>query len=69
MRYTVNYFGAFFTDDNDKYNTYETNRFEDAVDMLKTLVSCGFEDTYLKDEEYQCSMHWDKREQEYYWAG
>jgi hypothetical protein len=43
--------------------------FEDAVDMLKTLVSCGFEDAYLKDEEYQCSMHWDKREQEYYWAG
>ena len=69
MRYTVNYFGAFFTDDNDKYNTYETNRFEDAVDMLKTLVFCGFEDAYLKDEEYQCSMHWDKREQEYYWAG
>ena len=54
MRYTVKYFGAFFTDDNDKYNTYETNRFEDA---------------YLKDEEYQCSMHWNKREQEYYWAG
>ena len=67
MRYTVNYEGAFFTDDNDKYNTYETNRFEDAVDMLKTLVSCGFEDAYLKDEEYQCALYWDKVAKELYW--
>ena len=68
MKYTVNYFGAFFTYDSDTYNTYETNRLEDAVDMLKTLVRCGFEDAYLKDEEYQCTMYWDKTAKEYYWA-
>ena len=42
MRYTVNYFGAFFTDDSDRYNTYETSRFEDAVDTLKMLIQCGY---------------------------
>ena len=68
MRYSVNYFGVFFTYDNYEYNTYETNCFEDAVDMLKTLVTCGFEDAYLKDEDYQCTMYWDKHEEEYYWA-
>lgn len=56
MRYTVNYFGAFFTDDSDRYNTYETNSFEDAVDVLKMLIQCGFEDAYLKDEDYQCAQ-------------
>ena len=68
MRYSVNYFGAFFTDDKDGYNWYQTERIEDAVDMLKTLVTCGFEDAYLQDEDYQCAMYWDKREKEYYWA-
>jgi hypothetical protein len=63
----VNYEGAFFTDDTDKYNTYETDRFEDAVDILKMLIQCGFEDAYLKDEDYQCALHWDKTAKEFYW--
>ena len=55
MRYTVNYFGAFFSSDNDTYNCYETNSWAEAREMFYNLISTGdFNDAYIKDEEYDC---------------
>ena len=67
MRYTVNYSGAFFTDDNDTYNTYETNSWDKARELFYTLYYAGFEDVYIKDEEYQCTFWFDKRVGEFVW--
>lgn len=67
MRYTVNYSGAFFTDDSDTYNTYETNSWDKARELFYTLYYAGFEDVYIKDEEYQCIFHFDKRDNDFVW--
>lgn len=69
MRYSVNYFSPFFTTDREGVNTHYFSLFETARDLLYILVQAGFEDAYLKDEEYQCSMHWDEKEKEFYWEG
>lgn len=69
MRYSVNYTGALFTDDKDGVNTFYTDRFEEAVALLRDIVVNYEIDkfAYLKDEEYQCSLHWDEKEKEFYW--
>lgn len=69
MRYTVNYFGAFFTGDNDTYNVYETNSWEKARELFYTLFYAGLEDTYIKDEEYQCTFRFDPRDNDFVWEG
>ena len=67
MRYSVNYFSPFFTTDREGVNTHYFSLFETARDLLYALVQAGLEDAYLKDEEYQCSLHWDKETNEFYW--
>ena len=69
MRYSVNYTGALFTDDKDGVNTFYTDRFEEAVALLRDIVVNYEIDkfAYLKDEEYQCSFYWDEKEKEFYW--
>jgi hypothetical protein len=67
MRYSVNYFSPFFVDDKEGVNTHYFVVFEAARDLLYALVQSGLEDAYLKDEEYQCSLHWDNKEKEFYW--
>ncbi len=69
MRYSVNYTGALFTDDKDGVNTFYTDRFEEAVALLRDIVVNYEIDkfAYLKDEEYQCSLYWDEKEKEFYW--
>lgn len=69
MRYTVNYFGAFFTDDSDTYNVYETDSWDKARELFYTLFYAGFEDVYIKDEEYQCTFRFDKRDNDFVWEG
>ena len=69
MRFTVNYSGALFTDDNKSFNTHWTDSFEEAARLLYQLRDCGFNDAYLKDEEYQCTLRWDAREKEFVWEG
>jgi hypothetical protein len=69
MRYSVNYFSPFFVDDHEGVNTHYFSLFEAARDLLYTLVQNGFEDAYLKDEVYQCSLYWDKVTGEFYWEG
>ena len=68
MRYSVNYTGALFTDDKGGVNTYYTNRFEDAMSLLRDIINYGIDMmAYLEDEEYQCSLYWDEKEKEFYW--
>ena len=69
MRYTVNYSGAFFTGDNDTFNVFETNSFDKARELFYTLFYAGFEDVYIKDEEYQCTFRYDKRDNDFVWEG
>ena len=70
MRYSVNYTGALFVDDKDGVNTFYTDRFEEAVALLRDIVVNYEIDkfAYLKDEEYQCSLYWDEKEKEFYWS-
>lgn len=68
MRYTVNYCGAVFTDDKDGYNCFETNSLREAKELLYHIVQSGADvHAYIKDEDYQCSLHWDEKEREFYW--
>lgn len=68
MRYTVNYYGAVFTDDNDGFNCVEFNDFQGARELLYHIIQCSADlNAYIKDEEYQCYMHWDEKEKEFYW--
>lgn len=70
MRYTVNYCGAVFTDDNEGFNCFETNSLQRAKEILYHIVQSGADiHAYLKDEDYQCSMYWDEKEKEFYWEG
>ena len=68
MRYSVNYTGAFFTDDKEGVNTFYTDSFADAIALLSDILNYRIDMfAYLKDEEYQCSLHWDENEKEFYW--
>ena len=68
MRYTVNYSGAVFTDDGEGFNCFETNDLQRAKEILYHIIQSGADVyAYLKDEEYQCSMHWDEKEKEFCW--
>ena len=69
MRYSVNYFSPFFVDDREGVNTHYFSLFETARDLLYDVVCAGLTDAYLKDEEYQCSLYWDKETNEFYWEG
>ena len=69
MRYTVNYFGAFFTGDSDSYNVYETDSWDKASELFYCLHYAGFEGVYVKDEEYQCTFRYDPRDSEFCWEG
>ena len=69
MRYTVNYSGAFFTGDSDGWNCYETNSWEKARELFYTLYYAGLTDTYIKDEEYQCTFQYDERDKDFVWEG
>ena len=69
MRYSVNYFSPFFTTDREGVNTHYFSSYEAARNLLYDVVCAGFTDAYLKDEEYQCSLHWDDKEKEFYWEG
>lgn len=68
MRYSVNYTGVLFTDDKEGVNTFYTDRFEEAMSLLRDIINYGIDMmAYLKDEEYQCSLYWDEKEKEFYW--
>lgn len=67
MRYSVNYFSPYFVTDREGVNTHYFSTYEAARDLLYGVVQAGFVDAYLKDEEYQCSLHWDEKEKEFYW--
>ena len=67
MRYTVNYKGAFFTDDEDGFNVFETNSWQFARELFYNLYNAGFKDAYIKDEEYQCTFRFDERVGEFVW--
>lgn len=69
MRYSVNYFSPFFVTDREGVNTHYFGLFETARDLLYALVQNGFEDAYLKDEEYQCTFRFDPRDNEFVWEG
>lgn len=69
MRYSVNYFSPFFTTDREGVNTHYFSLFETARDLLYILVQAGFEDAYLKDEEYQCTFRFDPRDNDFVWEG
>jgi hypothetical protein len=69
MRYSVNYTGALFIDDNEGFNCFETDNFDEAMCILRAIIDHRVDKmAYLKDEEYQCSLYWDDATHEYYWA-
>ena len=68
MRYSVNYKGALSIDDSEGYNTFYTDSFERAMNLLRDIIYYKIDmNAYLKDEEYQCSLYWDEKEKEFYW--
>ena len=68
MRYTVNYCGHFFLDDNDNFNCHEYASFMYARNILWDIIQSGIDEhAYLKDEEYDCCLHWDPKEKDFYW--
>lgn len=68
MRYSVNYTGVLFIDDKEGVNTFYTDRFKEAMSLLRDIINYGIDMmAYLKDEEYQCSLYWDEKEKEFYW--
>lgn len=69
MRYSVNYFSPYFVTDREGVNTHYFSTYEAARDLLYGVVQAGLADAYLKDEEYQCSLHWDSKAEEFYWEG
>ena len=70
MRYTVNYCGAVFTDDNEGFNCFETNDFQRAKEILYHIVQSGADVyAYLKDEKYQCTFQFDPRDNDFVWEG
>ena len=73
MRYTVNYFGAVFSEDKDnEVNTieYGVSDFIRALEDLRHIVMSGADvNAYLRDEKYGCSLHWDPHKKEFYWEG
>lgn len=42
MRYTVNYEGAFFTDDTDGFNCFETDSWDKGARTVLHFVLCRF---------------------------
>lgn len=67
MRYSINYFGAYYSDDTEGCNTHYYSRWEDAVAELYGLHGAGVPNVVLKDEEYDCSLSWDERDGEFCW--
>jgi hypothetical protein len=38
------------------------------MSLLRDIINYGIDMmAYLKDEEYQCSLHWDEKEKDFYW--
>lgn len=58
MRWTINWFGKFYSDDTEGWNSRETNSWAEAITDFTFLNSEGIE-CYLEDNEYGCSLHWD----------
>ena len=69
MRYTVNYSGAFFTDDNNDFNIHWFPTWSKARDVFYALHEAGFSDVYVRDEEYQCTFRFDPRDNDFVWEG
>lgn len=67
MRYTVNYEGAFFTDDSDGFNQVGYNSLADAIDLFHMLFYGGFSTAYIKDEEYQVYYSWCEQLRDFVW--
>ena len=58
MRWTINWFGKFYSDDTEGWNSRETNSWAEAITDFTFLNDEGIE-CYLEDNEYGCSLHWD----------
>ena len=68
MGFTVNYSGSFFCTDKEDFNSHWFASFKEANSLLHDLIECGVdENAYLEDEEYHCTLHWDKKDKEFYW--
>ena len=67
MRYTVNYEGAFFTDDKETFNCFETDSWAEARNLLTALLANGFKTAYIKDEEYQVYYSWCEQLRDFVW--
>lgn len=69
MRYSVNYCGVFFREDKEGFNCREFSSFDEAYNLLWDLIWTGADmNAYIRDEEYQCSLYWDKDAKEFYWS-
>ena len=67
MKYTVNYTGAYYSDDTDDFNTIEYDNFNEALWMLIDLVENGFDDAYLRNETYGSVGRYNLREEQLEW--
>ena len=67
MKYTVNYTGAYYSDDADDFNTIECDNFNEALWMLIDLVENGFDDAYLRNEAYGSVGRYNLREEQLEW--
>lgn len=51
IRYSVTYYGAIFSDDEDSYNTFKTENYKEAMDLYN-FVSQYDKNAYLDDNYY-----------------
>lgn len=67
MRYSINYFGAYYADDADGFNCHFYTNWDSARAEQLGLWGAGKRDVVLKDEDYGCSLSWCAKTNEWEW--
>lgn len=67
MRWTINWNGNAYTGDSDGWNARDTNSWREALVEFTYLNDNGCE-CYITDNEYGCSLYWDRDREETYWV-
>ena len=66
MRWTINWKGNVYVGDSDGWNERDTNNWREALVEFTYLNDDGFK-CYITDNEYGCTLCWDRDKEEAYW--
>ena len=67
MRYSISYFGAYYTGDDEGFNCHFYNSWDVARAEQLGLWGAGKRDVVLKDEDYDCSLSWNAQSNDWEW--